>query len=387
MGNIREGRWDCDQCGSKAIRGRETTCPGCGHPRGEHVRFYLTDTAPVITDPDLIKIAKSGPDWNCEYCGSANRASSEACSQCGTTRGQSKPNPVVTHYDAGQLVEEVKPRRPRRRGYTNTLFIDDASHSSSDHDAERSPGNMSDGITFAHTPISDAATPYLIVGGLVVVIALFLGWMFIPRTVQATVTSLPWTRTIDIQVYRTVREQGWSIPSGGREIMHETAIRDYDHPIIGYDTVYETECHQEQTGTETYACGSRDLGNGFFEDVDCTRATYSERCDDVPHQKPVYGNIPIYDVRYTYEIERWLADHTEETKGDGGEPYWPTFALMENQREGDNWEQYAVVFTDMKKPEKTYSHDTNQAEWQTFSIGQEVKLTVNRIGGVRTIEP
>ncbi|HEX8432380.1 MAG TPA: zinc finger protein, partial [Longimicrobium sp.] len=84
---IREGRWDCPSCGSTGIFGRHVECLSCGKPRPGGVRFYLSDDAPVLVDPERIAEARAGADWVCEHCAATNRATHPDCEGCGAPRG------------------------------------------------------------------------------------------------------------------------------------------------------------------------------------------------------------------------------------------------------------------------------------------------------------
>src|SRR5690349_6150305 len=108
---IREGRWDCPSCGSKAIYGRHVDCPGCGKPRPAGIRFYLTDDAPVITDAARLREARAGADWVCEHCGASTRATETDCTGCGAPRGSSPAQPVID-YPLSQVPRSGDTPRP-----------------------------------------------------------------------------------------------------------------------------------------------------------------------------------------------------------------------------------------------------------------------------------
>lgn len=111
---ILEGRWDCDACGRKGIRGGERVCPGCARPRPQNVKFYLPHDAPVVTDAAALHEAKAGPDWYCEHCGAGNSALRTACKQCGAAKGSS-PSHKVTDYsldDVPHSADESPPLTP-----------------------------------------------------------------------------------------------------------------------------------------------------------------------------------------------------------------------------------------------------------------------------------
>lgn len=50
-----------------------------------------TASAPSVTDPALLALAKGGPDWRCSFCGSDQRAHDGSCRQCGAGRAQPEP--------------------------------------------------------------------------------------------------------------------------------------------------------------------------------------------------------------------------------------------------------------------------------------------------------
>ena len=70
---VREGRWDCQYCGTMGILGRHTVCTSCAKSRPEGTKFYLADDAPVVTEGQQLKEAQLGADWICPYCASSNR--------------------------------------------------------------------------------------------------------------------------------------------------------------------------------------------------------------------------------------------------------------------------------------------------------------------------
>ena len=45
---IREGRWDCQYCGTKGALGRHKACPVCTAPRERGTKFYLPKDAKII---------------------------------------------------------------------------------------------------------------------------------------------------------------------------------------------------------------------------------------------------------------------------------------------------------------------------------------------------
>lgn len=314
---IREGRWDCDSCGTKGVLGRELACPQCGRRRPEGVRFYLPEDADIVTDEPLIERAEAGADWLCEFCGASNLATREACKQCGAPRGES-PAQAVQEYD-----EEAVPR-------------------SGEQPIPQPP------------PPPPKPFPWAIVASVVAALLLLLavGGFFLFRSTEttATVTGFSWERAIEIEELREVTEEGSSVPSGGRLVREE-----------------ETEVEERvEVGTETYVCGQIDMGNGMFKDKECER--------------PVYETRYRTETTYVYEIDKWLKDRTEQESGTDKAPRWPSFDLGQDEREGKRTESYTLHLQDSTKNDKSYDIDLKEDTWKTYEKGDTVTLKVNALG-------
>jgi hypothetical protein len=165
----------------------------------------------------------------------------------------------------------------------------------------------------------------------------------------------------------------------------EQRIHHYDQVVDHYETKTRQECEEVKTGTETYTCGSRDNGNGFFEDKQCTRAVYETRCHDETYKDPVYRDEPVYQTWYTYEIEKWVLDRTEKASGEDQQVYWPEYTLAENERVGQRTERYEVHFVD--KEGQTYTESFEYDSWMTYQTEGKYLAYVDFFGEVTEIEP
>jgi hypothetical protein len=131
-----------------------------------------------------------------------------------------------------------------------------------------------------------------------------------------------------------------------------------------------------QTGTERVRTGSRDLGNGFFEDVYEDRPVYENKVTG-QRDVPVYRDEPIYATKYTYDIERWVHDRTERARGAGQKPQWPEIAERSNEREAGRHETYTVRFETPKgEIERTFP----EGQWRSFKQGERCIGTFNAFG-------
>jgi hypothetical protein len=315
---IREGKWRCPYC-SGVNPGRELRCSGCGATRAEDVRFFLEDDAPEVQDEKLVATARAGADWLCLFCSTSNRPDATVCVQCGAEKGTAPSRPVRMVGEAPAAPQAALPPRPP---------------------AQRS---------------GCGPKAWGCLSLLAVLFGLFL-WVVFRKSVEPVeVSALEWERTIDVEAYRTVREEAWegSVPSGAR--------------VVGKSREVQRE-EREQVGTERVKVGTRDLGNGFFEDV------YEDR--------PVYESKPVYGTRYTYEIERWVKDRTARASGRDPAPRWPDPGLGRGEREGARREAYTVVL----RGKREYRMELPYARWSSLRVGQRLTATVRGFGRVVKLE-
>ena len=358
--SIREGRWDCPRCGSTGILGRSTSCPGCGDPRPEGVRFYLPRDESEVTDGARLAQAKAGADWICAFCGSSNVATAEACGGCGAVRGSSKSQ-AERRYDQDSVPRDGREPEPA-----------DATAAGSQRDG----GGVGRARPRARRLLGCGGAGCVLVVALSVCGALVL--LLGQKTVTARPQSFSWERTIEVEKLATVTESDWAVPSGGRVKRQERAIHHHDRVLDHYESRSRQVSEQVQTGTRTYVCGHKDLGNGYFEDVECTDPVYESRDHTESYQEPVYREEPVYQTRYTYEIDRWTATRTARATGDDREPRWPDVALQPRERAGKKSEGYRVSFADGSGVR--YEWEPDLTTWDGLDPGQTYALVVTRPG-------
>ena len=374
---IREGRWDCPGCGSTGIFGREVDCPSCGKSRPGGVRFYLTDDAPVLRDPERLDEARAGADWVCEHCGGSNRARRRECEGCGAPRGTSPTQPVVEHRDGWVPGSEPKPLAGVASG------------------ARKGAGGC-----------CGCGCLGMILLNLIGVIAAY----FNPPVggedlVPAVVAAKSWVRTVVLEERKVVEGEGWELPDSARLTRSERRIRSYDQVLERYETVTREVTRDEQvrdgtetrtrqvservrTGTRTYVCGQRDMGNGYFEDIECEEPVYETRTrtesydepryrtetrrETVTENEPVYRRVPVRATHYTYRVPRWVPSRTLKEQGDTTEPVWPEFRLARREREAERRQHYEIVVRagDGEKRLLLLPH----GRWSRYRIGDRVAL-------------
>lgn len=332
---IREARWDCMYCGTKGNLGRNKSCHHCGRSRPGGTKFYLLGDTAEVTDEELLEQAGSGPDWICAFCGTSNKSESTSCRSCGAAREGTSEQQVVKTYAVGEApttgdmdLEEKEPSAP----------ADDSGQKS----------NLK--------PLAIIAIAILAVACIAFVAFLVFGG----RDETATVEGFEWQRAIDVEVFRTVTEEDWSVPSGGR-ILSERQEKHHDEDIL------------DHVNTRQEVCGQIDLGDGFFEDKICTI------------EEPVYRQEPVYQPFYTYEIDKWIVIRTLQDSGRDHSPFWPRADLADGEREGNRSESYTIVFKDSDGEIYTYSID-DLGEWEKFESNQGVVLKLNALGRISDVE-
>jgi hypothetical protein len=351
---VREGQWDCQYCGTTGILGRHKACTNCGRSRPAGTKFYLPKEGAEEVGEKLVQQAKIGPDWICEFCGSSNPANVDICQSCKAPRESVSPTQAVKDFAPGQAP------------------------ASGDMDLDQPV------VRPSTAPQKTRAIPAVgiagIIGGvlflcLCLVLAFFV---FGNRDAQATVSGFSWERAVAVESFQTVTEEDWQVPEGGRILSQQEEIHSYNQVLDHYETRTRQVSEQVQVGERTYVCGQRDLGNGFFEDIECTEPIYETQFRTETYEEPIYIQVPVYQTKYTYEIDKWVVVRTETAGNSDHSAFWPETNLTGDEREGERTETYIVYFTD--EDGKTYEWQTTEADWRGFEMGQGVTLKLDALG-------
>ncbi|MEL6698409.1 MAG: Ran-binding zinc finger domain-containing protein [Bacteroidota bacterium] len=337
------GRWDCPTCGNKGILGPETRCPNCGASRPQNVRFYLPEGAAEVTDEIQLQESQAGVDWICGHCNSQNKAKDTVCFSCGNPRDESSQDVNLeerTYHTNEVPTESFKPQRTQ-----HPL-----------EEARRKPPRR-------RNPMR----------GILIVMALLAGGFFflrtVPKTIDVTVTSFSWERSIALEHKEPAAQESWDLPQGAFDVRKSREIRSYKQVLRGYET--RTRQKKVQTGTRRYVCGKVDKGNGYFVDKYCTEPVYEYR--EETYQAPVYDQVPIYDTKYYYKIMAWVRKGDLQEAQQDHNPYWPQNPHRSDSkwREHSRREVYYVVVQEDNG--ETHDEKMDYNRWQSLDYGSKLK--------------
>lgn len=209
----------------------------------------------------------------------------------------------------------------------------------------------------------------------ILAIAVTLILILIPKERELTISDKSWERKVIVEEYRTVHEEDWSIPAGGRKTGEYQDIYTYQEVFDHYD--YVTKSREVPNGGHEEVVGYRDNGNGTFEEV--TRWVTDYRTEYYQEAEPVNRLEPIYRTKYRYDIERWIFDHYETTSGHTDTPHFATPTLTENFRTNGTEEKYTVTAFTNRDSSKTEVYTLCFEDWQSVKIDQTIRAKV-RIG-------
>jgi len=358
---IREGAWDCPSCGRKRNRGPAKFCGGCGAPRGEDVKFYVPDDARVVTEADELAKAQAGPDWTCSYCQGDNPADAGFCSGCGAAR-DGRPRPVISSQDAPPPALPLTSPQPQPPPPASPA-------------PPGRGGKVAKGCGI----------------GCLALLALMVGLWFLgrPKEAELTAAGFRWERAVQIEAMKTVEEEAWegAVPAGARVLSTRRAVHHQDKIRIGTEKKTRTVTEQVQTGTERVKVGTKDLGNGYFEDEYDDRPVYQSRSREETYEEPVYRDQPVYADKVRYQIDKWVPAREEKLSGGDRSPAWPEVtesALGPAERAGPRREVYEVIFRG-KKGESHVWKAPSEAEWRRLEPGRPYRVKVWRDGRVESV--
>jgi hypothetical protein len=333
MGKIVVGCWDCDYCGADRISGEIKICPNCGKPRGKDVTFYMAGPKNYVEDPDKIN---KNPDWVCPYCQTLNPDDNKFCSACGSAREESDTN----YFESKEKDREREEKREEDR-------------------------RKAEGTDLAARASGRSRLPLILI--LLAIFGLMV-FAFMPKTRKMHVDSRTWERSVSIERYQEVRESSWNLQDGAWDVTSRDEVYTYNHVLDHYETRTREVSEQVLDGYDT-EIEYRDLGNGYYEEIEHQVPRYRTEYHTETYQEPVYVDIPVFAKKYYYSIMKWLYDRDEVTSGADNEPYYAELNLPDNERESGRSEQYWILSGDKR-------YRVNYDLWKQIKTGSDIRATV-----------
>lgn len=395
---IREGAWLCEHCGA-TNRGRDVSCngehgqAGCGAARPSTVNFFLPENAGAVREAWLLRQARAGSAWCCDHCLGENHGDATSCRHCGQALDEGDTR-RSTRKITGQA-----PRNAAEAAEFETAEFETAEFEAAKVDAVTTravaaapqPTNtrtksrpasanprQSSRITFGSITLGSTAAAFIILVGAALVASLL--WALLStQPVPGSIQSMTWARTISVETQKDVEREGWDAPAGAVILSSETRQRGTETIVTGYTS-------GKPAGG---VCGSRDLGNGFFQDTPCPA--------EAP--QPITKQIPVEDVWLRWRQKMWVESREVDAAGDNTvPPAWPEIHIAIDEREGARNASYTVTITlpstvaaqndaqNVAQKQKQVALPVEESLWHTLKPGDPVIAHRNRFGGINKIE-
>lgn len=335
MARTYEMLWNCQFCGTKKLLAKtHKHCPNCGGAQDPSWRYFPSDAEKVAVEGHVYV----GADWICPACQSANASNATHCTQCGGSKEGAK----------------TAPRRHAQERAQGEVFQGDTE---ADARAERVATSASGAEHEEPRRLSTTGVVGLLVVGLLLgLVGLAVFWK---DEVQLTVVGHNWERSIDVERFEPTSASAWcdAIPADAYRISRTREVRSHDQVPDGED------CRTVRT----------DNGDGTYSE--------SESCTTK------YRDVPVYDDRCHYSVNRWLVARTEVERGAARleTRRWPEVRLAQAgvcigcEREGARRERYLVHLE--RDDKKTATCTFNESKWTRFVVGSRWQTTQAVITG------
>jgi hypothetical protein len=231
----------------------------------------------------------------------------------------------------------------------------------------------------ARTAPSSKKPLLIILAILAVIVGVFVYLNGNKTSSDLKVSSVGWTRIINIEANKQYSESDWNLPDGAELVNQKQEIHHYDSVLDHYESREVQRSRQVVDHYETYYTYT-DNGNGTFTEVPHERPVYTTEYYTETVQQPVYRQVPRYATKYYYNIWRWVTSRTASASGQDHDTRWPDPALGENEREGQRGETYRFSVENVKKASDTAVYRVDETTWKGLNVGDLVHITAKRSG-------
>lgn len=356
-----EMTWRCSS--AHVNKGEDTVCTLCGEPKKD----VDADEMPAdssyenrVTEQKKIAHAREGAMWKCRFCGSAERRGDGNCAQCGVDQVTGEKKDSMPPAVASRLRVQASAYEGRSALHrTRFWFL-----------------------------MGSAALGFILCAWL----------LFRTKELHGNVTALGWDRTIHLERYSLHHEDGWTVPTGGQNIVNDGTRFHY--------TRFHVDTGRTRTVTDKDICGTKNCRKGPPHDCvtpkpSCTKqkngfarctqgdpvCRYDTFCDAKTCEAEIYTDIPVFDTFYEWDAWRWAPTTDLKASGSTLQVSWPVsppaelLGPGEQIREAGRDETYTVSLTGRKGDTWTY-HPANESEFLKFPMQSRHLMDVNAFGSV-----
>lgn len=338
------------------------------------------------------KLFTGKADWYCEYCDSMNPSNTDTCLNCGSPKGESKKDYFDRKREQiakGEIKKEqnvVFPKEelkeitsktfesPKSSSYEDNLYNSDSCATSQYANSYNySSSNNKKKIDFS----------FLNLKAILISIAIFIAcglslfgivYACMPKNDTITVQSISWERNIETEIEKTFSESGWTLPAGARLRYTNQEWHHDDKVIDHYETVEVTKYNYEKVGERTWV-EYEENGDGTSDIINCSEDIYDYVPYTTTEKEPIYKNVPVYQTKYYYDIDRYVHSRDLRTWGNDKKVYWSDESLFSKERERIRTETYSITALNEKGEIKTYT--LSYSIWKDVEIGDTFEVKVH----------
>jgi ribosomal protein L40E len=349
--------WTCPKCGGRNP-GTEKTCTSCGALQPQEVAFEQTEGEQASQDEALKKIAESGPDIHCAFCGTRNPSDAAVCSQCGADLKEGarrEAGKVVGAYKTGPAKQVACPNCGTMNPETTLRCAQCGASMARQPQAPAAPQ--------AARPAARPSWIMYVLLGIIAICVLAGGFFLFSRLMAreeftGVVENVAWQTSIAIQELGPVQRQDWQ-----DEIPEDAQLGDCQDQVR---SVQDSEPVGEKYNK---VCGTPytvDTGSGVGKVVqDCQFEVLAPYCE--------------------YTVQEWRVVNQAVETGNNFAPVFPQPQLAENQRLGEENVTYIVVF---QTDQGQYEYAVNSLEeFQQFQLDSRWVLILNGFNQIVGLEP
>lgn len=385
--------WDCSCCGNTKILARYKECPSCGNLRNKS-DLYIYEPDNHILSQEELKLFESNKkpvntersyDFKPQKTVETYKPKIQETVKNNEPVIQKKVEEEVKDTENVDYFENVTNSAVKREDTSSRETTPAFQYDNKDSEIE-SENSFVILKNFFYRHSNEVRNIMLIMLAtfLFAVATTFIVKALMPKEQILTVKSVRWERNINILVEKTFRESGWTMPYGARLLYMNREWHHDDEVIDHYETKIVTKQKYEKVGTNVWYSYETDYDTGIAEKVAHEDDVYDYVDYQTTESVPVYKKVPVYEMKYYYEIDRYVHSRDVQTSGTDHNPYWGDVDLAEKEKEGTRKEKYVIKAYNPDGELKEYELDYD--EWNDINPHDEIFAKVHITGYVELLD-